>query len=510
MSEPIVDTTNGKVRGELLETGVYAFKGIRYGASTEGTNRFMPPKKPEPWAGVRDALKYGASAPQSNPGRPDQTRESMYQTGPESEDCLFLNVWTQGINDGLKRPVMFWLHGGGFAILSGSAPAWNGANLARRGAVVVTINHRLAALGYTHFGDIGGKEYASSGNVGMLDAILALEWTRDNIEKFGGDPKRVMIFGESGGGAKVSMLLGCAPAKGLFHSAAIESGAGVRMCERDYATNLAERLLAEIGLKKNQLPDIHKLPVEKILGAQFKVQGEPGDLGPGRRMGFAPVVDGSILPAHPFYPTASKLSANIPVIVGYNKTESTFRLNPKALEMDDARLLSNVTRIIGDKADEVIDIYRRIYPEAGAPDLNFLITTDFPRGIAHITIAERKSELNKAAAYHYRFDYYSPYEDGRNRAPHGCEIPYVFDNTRGSPMAFAGGTAARTLAHQVAESWIALAETGDPNTPGTGLPIWRPYTKKDRATMLFDAPQSHCVDDPIREARIALDKIFNA
>jgi para-nitrobenzyl esterase len=509
MSDAIVETSCGKVRG-VLENGVFAFKGIRYGAPTGGANRFMPPRKPEPWAGVKDALKFGFSAPQSNPAvarMPD-----MYQTGPESEDCLFLNVWTSGIDDNRKRPVMFWLHGGGFAILSGSAPQWNGANLARRVAVVVSINHRLGALGFTHFGDIGGSEYAHSGNVGMLDAVEALRWVRENITRFGGDPSRVMIFGESGGGQKVSMLLGCPPAKGLFHAAVIESGPGVKMIEHDHGTMMAEHLLEALELDKRQLGKIHDLPVEKILSAQFAAGARLKGLGiPGIMRGFGPVLDKEVLPAHPFYPGASPVSADVPVIVGYNRTESTFffiRSNPEFFKLDEEGLRASVKRWIGDKSDEVIEAYRRGNPGANPTELNFLITTDYPTGGYSVNIAERKAALGKAPAYIYRFDYASPFEGGRMRSPHGAEIVYVFDNVSISPMASAGGAESGVLADQMSETWIAFARTGNPNAPRSGLPVWRPYDAANRATMLFNT-KSECVNDPTREQRVALDRVIN-
>ena len=510
MTEPIVETTYGKVRGEVLPDGVYGFKGIRYGAPTGGENRFMPPRKPESWAGVKDTIRFGYSAPQSNPSAARQV--DIYQTGPESEDCLFLNVWSPGINDNEKRPVMFWLHGGGFAILSGSAPQWNGANLARRGAVVVSVNHRLGALGYTYFGDIGGKEYAHSGNAGQLDIVMALEWVRDNIARFGGDPHSVMVFGESGGGQKVSMLLGCPPAKGLFHSAVIESGPGVKMIERDHGNMMAKYLLDELGLDKRQIGDIHSLPVEKILAAQFAAGARLKGLSiPGMLRGFGPVLDDKVLPAHPFYPVASPVSADVPVIVGYNRTESTFffvRSNPGFFKLDEDGMRASVKRWIGDGADSVIEAYRRNNPGATPSDLNFLITTDYPTGGYSINIAERKAALGKAPAYLYRFDYESPFEGGRMKSPHGSEIVYVFDNVSLSPMASAGGAESSVLADRMSETWIAFARTGNPNKPGSGPPVWKPYNAKNRATMLFNT-KCTCVNDPTREQRAALDKILN-
>ncbi len=509
MNEPIVETTCGKVRGATLN-GIHSFKGIRYGSPTGAANRFMPPQKPEPWVGIKDALEFGYSAPQSNPAMAKQP--DMYQTGTENEDCLFLNVWTAGINDGKKRPVMFWLHGGGFAILSASAPQWHGVNLARRGAVVVSVNHRLGALGYTHFGDIGGSNYAHSGNAGMLDVVAALQWVRDNIAQFGGNPDRVMIFGESGGGQKVSMLLGCPSAKGLFQTVVIESGPGVKMIERDHGTMMVQYLLDALNLNQTQLSKVHEVPVEKILAAQFAASARLKGLPiPGMMRGFGPVIDSEVLPAHPFYPVASPVSANVPVMVGFNKTESTFffvRSNPEFFNLDEDGLRRSVKLWIGDSGEGLIEVYRRNNPGATPSELNFLITTDYPTGGYSHNIAERKAALGKAPAYLYRFDYVSPFQGGKMKSPHGAEIVYVFDNIDVSPMAKAGGAESQVLADQMSEAWIAFARTGDPNPPGSKMPTWKPYTNKDRATMLFNV-KSECTNDPTRESRIALDRILN-
>jgi para-nitrobenzyl esterase len=511
--EPIVETAYGKVRGQM-ENGIYGFRGIRYGATTGGKNRFMPPQKPESWAGVLDALKYGNSAAQSNPASRNQ-RTPTSEGPAESEDCLFLNVWTPAINDGKRRPVMFWLHGGGFSILSGSSPMYNGVNLARRGDVVVVgINHRLGALGYTHFGDIGESEYAHSGNAGMLDAIAALEWVRANIARFGGDPNTVMIFGESGGGQKVSMLLGALPARGLFHRAVIQSGPGVKMIERDHGTMMAELLLAELGLDKKRLVDIHNLSTEKILAAQFAANARmTAKLGrgiPGILRGFAPVLDPKILPAHPFYPKASPVSADVQVIVGYNRTESTFffRGNTEVFNLDEAGMRKSVRDWLGDEADRVIDVYRRANPNASPADLYILITTDYPTRTYSVNIAERKAALGKAPAYLYRFDWETPIDGGRLKSPHSLEIPFVFDNIKSSPGLSGGGPLAEALAAKMSEAWIAFARTGDPNTPKSKLPKWPAYDAKKRATMLFNN-ESKVAPDPAREERIVLDKVLN-
>ena len=269
-SSVTVDTAYGQVRGVEVD-GIKTFKGIPYGASTAGKNRFMPPVNPARWTGVRDALQYGPTAPQSA------------TLNGQGEDCLVLNVWTPAIKDGRKRPVMFWCHGGGFASGSGSSPGTDGTNLARRGdVVVVTVNHRLNVLGFTYLGaqELGGADFEQSGDVGMLDIVHALKWVRDNIEQFGGDPNTVMIFGQSGGGRKVGTLLGMPSAKGLFHRAIIESGPTIKLVERDQATRVAERLISKLQLGRNEVRELQKMPVEKIMAAYFDVRQRHGRRGP--------------------------------------------------------------------------------------------------------------------------------------------------------------------------------------------------------------------------------------
>jgi para-nitrobenzyl esterase len=521
--DPVVETASGKVRG-FLNDGIYSFRGVRYGASAAGKNRFLPPKKPDPWAGVRDATSYGYRAPQTNPSTRGvvvpETEMMQILAGsdgfrvppPESEDCLFLNVWTPGLGAAKKRPVMVWLHGGGFSQGASSDLLYDGTNLARRGDVVmVGLNHRLNVFGYTNLGDFGRPEFLHSGNAGQLDIVAALEWVRDNIERFGGDPKRVMIFGESGGGAKVSMLLACPPAKGLFHSAIVESGPGLRMAERAPSSKIAEMLLSELGLTVAQLPEIQNLPTDKILAAYFattaKAKGA-GGLGSGP---FGPVLDPEVLPAHPFEPSASRISEEVPVMVGWNKTESTLFSfgDPQVFSLDEAGLIKRIEGLVGKDADALIRAYRSEFPKMSPSGIYFHISSYSMMGSGSIKIAERKAALGRAPAYVYRFDWETPIFNGKFLSPHGLEMPMVFDNVEGGGAALTGGgQEAKRIAAKMSEAWIAFAGAGNPNSKKSGLPKWDPYESSKRATMIFDN-ECRIVHDPLKEQREIFDRAAN-
>jgi para-nitrobenzyl esterase len=494
-----VETTLGKVRGRL-HTGIHAFKGIPYGASTAGTKRFMAPAKAAPWTGVRDAVRYGHQSPQNM----RFTEVLAPQADPAEgfdEDCLNLNVWTPGVNDGRKRPVMFWCHGGGFAQESGSWPWIDGESLARRGdAVVVTVNHRLTVFGYLHLADVGGAKYAASGNAGMLDLVLALQWVRDNIASFGGDPGNVLIFGESGGGAKVCTLLTMPAAKGLFHRAAIQSGANLRSVTRDAANASTKALLDRLQVPADRIDTLQTMPTARILDAIAAARG--GGPGPGGPMNFAPVMDGSILPTHPFDPVASPVSATVPLLVGCTAHEQTlFALTDEgAFNLDDAGLRNRVERLVGGQhVERVLATYRKAHPRETPSGLYFLISTDRGMRMNAIRLSERKVMQAQAPVYMYLFAWQSPALGGRLRATHTVEIPFVFDNTQIPKTMTTGGAEVKALAAQTSEAWIAFARTGNPNHKG--LPTWPAYATPQRATMVFDAPAPTVVNDPGRAER---------
>jgi para-nitrobenzyl esterase len=493
----LAETASGKVRG-FVRRGVFTFRGIPYGAPTGGARRFMPPAKPEPWKDIRSSLTYGYVSPQEPRtiwDKDDVAFVYQWDDGFQHEDCLRVNLWTQGL-DGGKRPVMVWLHGGGFSTGSGhEMRTYDGENLTRRGdVVVVSLNHRVGAVGFLNLAAAGGENYAASANVGLLDIVAALEWVRDNIRNFGGDPGNVTVFGQSGGGGKVTALMAMPQAAGLFHKAIVQSGSMLRMPGPDATGKLAEAVLKELGIGKGNLELLHTIPVDRIvkagIAAADAVFPAPDYSKPfeferhAELRPWAPTVDGAILPESPFCTGAPAVSAKVPLLVGSTETEFGVGWGwPDFEDFTAADLNDAISKAYGkDRAPRLIDALRRGHPGAKPCDL-FAIwySSGVRRSVMHH--ASAKAAQGAAPAYVYLFAWNTPVLDGRVRSYHCAELPFVFDNTDRCDAATGGGPAARVLAAKVSEAWIRFARNGDPNHGG--LPKWPVFSGEKRAAMVF-------------------------
>jgi para-nitrobenzyl esterase len=495
-ASPIGETAYGKIRGRM-EGKINAFRGVPYGASTEGAARFLPPSKLQPWTGVRDALEVAPKAPQVRAAPLVAEYAPMDWDGPTSEDCLHLNLWTPGLNDNKKRPVMLWLHGGGYARSSANSDLYNGTHLAStHDVVVVGANHRLNILGYLYLAGTGDSRYANSSNVGMLDIVAALEWIRDNISNFGGDPNNVTLWGQSGGAGKVSTLMGMPAAKGLFHRAIVESGSATEAVSADDATKFAQQVLAKFNISASKVSDIANVPLDALEQLTLTRDG-------GRAL--APVVDGRSLPAIPFSPVASELSANVPLLIGSNETEVTWNGNVDYTPPDDAALRDRVKKIakINDgQADHLIAVYKKGWPKASNLDLALIIDSDYTFARPGIDLeSERKAAQAKAPVYKYYFRWYTPVNGGRVRAMHTMELPFIYGNFEAAKTEV-GDTATpemRTLSDVMGLAWTTFARTGNPNHKG--VPNWPAFESQKMAMMIFNTPASKALNDPYREQR---------
>ncbi|MEO6184813.1 MAG: carboxylesterase family protein [Steroidobacteraceae bacterium] len=514
-SEPVVETAFGKVRGERGVAGGYKFFCVPYGASTAGAGRFMPPKPAVPWAGIRDNPPQATIAPQldptATPAPAGSRRAAVSSIGSEagsleSEDCLNLTVYTPGV-DSARRPVMVWLHGGGFSSGSGSNPMYEGSSLATRGDVVlVNVNHRLNVLGHAHL-PAGGAEFAASGNVGIMDIELALRWVKDNVERFGGDAKRVLIFGQSGGGGKVGTLLSMPSARGLFQRAAMQSGAQRRMRSSEDAVGASERLCSILNLKPGQVRELQRLPLAQLMAANFALARKPAL--PGAPNNFAPVFDGRVVNRNPFDPVADPLNADVPLIVGCTSTENTaFMLgDEEAFRLGMPALRQRMRTLLGERAgDAAVDLYASLKPLAAPSQLYFEMLSDRTRRQS-ILIAEMKAAQNEAKAYLYQLMWNTPVMDGMLRSPHSLDLPLIFDIAMGDrwkPYTGAVPAAAR-VARAMSNAWVEFARTGD---PGTSALQWPNYSLRRRDVMLFDEDSTHATD-AFRETRLFWDDVAN-
>jgi para-nitrobenzyl esterase len=495
-ADPVVETTQGKVRG-IRQGSVLTFKGIRYGETTAAANRFLPPVPAKPWAGIRDALTMPASAPQ--PPSSGRALEAWYSSiQPVSEDCLFLNVFTPGVGRG-RRPVMVWLHGGGWASCSGTAPGFDGTNLARGGdVVVVTINHRLNAFGYLNIGG-GDPRFADGGNAGVLDMVAALRWVRDNAAAFGGDPNNVTIFGQSGGAAKVTALMGMPAAKGLFHKAIAQScSGGLRLDSMEESARQTHAMAAQLGLTEVTGAALQAVPMEQLIAATRKV-ADP----------FRPVLDGRNFHTNPFDPTAAATAAGVPLMIGNAATEATLFMaaNMANFSLDAAEAEERVGKYLGVDAahtKRVIDAYASAYKGATPSELLAQIATDYMYRRNTTRVAALQAAEAKSPVYAYVFDWKTPVLGGVLHSPHTLEVPFAFGTIETAPSLLGTGPNLAKLTRDTMARWTSFAHTGVPTAPGGAK--WARYDAAGRATMMLDL-ESHLTNNPGGEARQALDDL---
>jgi para-nitrobenzyl esterase len=472
--EPIAQTKLGALRGARLdEPGVLVFKGVHYGQSTAGAARFKPPQPVAKWQGVADATRFGDTCPQGGDvGRRTKVEGELL---PMSEDCLVLNIWTPAL-DGKARPVMVWFHGRGFYAGAGSERLYDGARLAKRGdLVVVTVNHRLNVFGHLYLGKLGGDEFATSGNSGTQDMQLALEWVRDNIAAFGGDGGNVTIFGESGGGAKVSTLLGVPSARGLFRRGIIQSGPRLSGAPLHAAIANTETVMGKLGART--VADLQAVPMDKLLAAvTTEVRTTPD---------FGPVTDGKYLPVDMFEPEAVASAHGVPIIIGSNRDEYSLyaREAPNFGKRTEAEIRQELAPLYGADVEPLIAAYKKSRPAASPWDLMIAIRSSRFH-VGTVRLAEAQSKV--APTYVYSFDF----EPTPLKAAHGAEIAFVFSNATADPNARPG---ARDVESAMSEAWIAFARTGNPDH--AGMPAWPAYDARTRPVMIFDA-KTKVVDDP--------------
>lgn len=499
-AHPVATTVAGRIQGRD-RAGVKVFLGVPYGADTGGANRWLPPRPGSSWTGVRQAVAYGPAPPQVTPiGAPMQEETDMLQQAPVGEDCLTLNVYTPAVgpNSG-RRAVMVWFHGGGFSAGSGNADSYDGVNLARKqDVVVVSVTHRLNHFGFLYLADLFGEAYADSGNVGMLDCVAALQWVRTNIAQFGGDPGRVMAFGQSGGGAKASTLMGMPPAKGLFHRAVAQSGVARALTRQNAAAN-AKRLVDALGV--TSLRDLQATPWRRIVDVARATPGSGGS---------APVVDGRSLPAQVFDPAASALSRDIPLISLTTETENASWGAPVD-PLDEAQLLAfaaQETRLGAADAAALISAFRQAYTGKDNTYIAQLLSTQWGRSDGIYRQAVRKAEQaagGGAPNYFLYFAHHTDVRGGKLHAPHTVEIPYCFDSlAASSPIVGAVTLAKQRTADLMSTYWANFAKTGDPN--GGGLPRWDTFTTEARRMMVVTNQSAVMGGDMLAPTRPAIQQ----
>jgi para-nitrobenzyl esterase len=503
----VADTTNGKVRG-FIHKDIYNFLGIPYGANTTGKNRFMPPQKPDSWKDIYPAVYWPNATPQlMNNFYADRylAFTDYWHYDEISENCLGINVWTPGYKDNTKRPVLLWIHGGGFT--TGNSiehPDYHGENLSREGDIVFcSLNHRLGPLGFSDFSGVGGEKYAASGNVGLLDIVAALEWIRDNISNFGGDPNNVTIMGQSGGGAKVCTLVSMHPAKGLFHKAVALSGNITKAMDKEFSEKMGAYILKEAGLSIAQIDKLQEMPWKDYYAlanrASDKITRETGGSGMVRG-NFGPVADEINLPKGAFFSNPDDYSAKVPMILSstfYERSPSSFDSSLENITLEEAKekikAISGYGVVINNGAN-VIDAYAKCFPDKKPIEILSMIISNRQKVIA---TADAKIK-QPAPVYLAWFGWNPPLFDNRLRAFHTLDIGFWFGNTDVQVSHTGGGARPRNLATKMSGSLIQFMKTGNPN--GGGLPEWPRYTAANGETMILD-DVCEVKNDPDREAR---------
>jgi para-nitrobenzyl esterase len=494
---PVVETQYGKIRG-LNHQGVKTFKGIRYGASTAGKNRFMPPQPVKPWAGIIDAFEYGQVSPQAPPDRRmDYTNLISWhrQPGGIGEDCLSLNIWSRSVNDNAKRAVMVVLHGGGFGTGSGNHQDLDGEAVARLDDVVhVAVSHRLGAFGYINLADLGApEEFKYAGVAGIMDLVAALKWVQTNIDRFGGDPNRVFVFGQSGGGGKTTTLMATPSAKGLFHRAGVQSGSTLRLMEREQGAKTADALLKALGIDKKNIAELQKLPFSTLMAAV-------ASMGP-NMMQFLPVIGNEILPHHPFDPAAPPESADIPVIIGSTLDDAAISLTN--FDLTESELKQDLEKQFGGNASRIYKLYRDVYPDVSPYLIQARLITDYGWRYRAIKQAEMKVAQNAAPAYYYFWEWAAKAYDGKFGAVHALDVAPTVHDYRG-PCNDSGQKEGKLMVDRFAAVWTNFAKTGVPNSDLT--PEWPRYNLKNRATMIFDN-NTRVESDYRREFRLLWEEL---
>ena len=504
----VAKTQYGKVRG-FVDGGVYTFKGVPYGQTTAGENRWLPAMAPAPWKDEYPALIYGGNCPQTLHDWTgiEQTFIQDWDDGYQSEDMLKLNIWTPSLSG--SRPVMFYIHGGGFSFGSSyELPSHEGAQMARHHDVVqVSVNHRLNVLGFFDASEIGGSPYEDSVNVGMTDLVAALNWVRENISNFGGDPNNVMIYGQSGGGSKVTTLMGMPAAVGLFHRASVQSGGGGNIPTKEQQREVARQLMKDLGLPSNDIVSLQKMEWSRLVAAGDAAAAKinPAMHGPRSffsgpsRVGWVPCLDGKNINLRSFYDAAPDVSKNVPMLIGSVSEEGNHMLtNPT-----EAEWRAELTEVYGgEKANAIVDTLKAEYPEKKIQTLAFMCPSHFGLNTLSmrnnvVKMAKLKHEQNAAPAYTYYFTWQTPILDAIPGAWHTAELQFCFDNTKRCEQGTGNTPEAQALARKMATAWSNFARTGNPSQPGVN---WEPTDPDTNKTLIWDN-DIRMQNDPESKAR---------